>query len=118
MDSETYNRLNRELEMSFRRPRRSYDSSNGMDLVERPLERSRDYEIWVYPDEIYPYNNYEISNNLNFNLNENNGIDNDNIMPSQDNPETQHINIGMEIDLMENSEKSKQLKEDRKNKEE
>lgn len=117
MDSETYNRLNREFDMSLRRSRRSYDSNNGMDLVDRPLERSRDYEIWVYPDEIYPYNNYEFNNNLDFQVNSNTGMD-DNIISSQDNPETQNNNIGMEIDLLENSDKSKQTIEDRKNKEE
>jgi hypothetical protein len=117
MDAETYNRLEREIAMSMRR-RRSYDSNNGIDFVDRPLERSRDYEIWVYPDEIYPYNNYEINNNVDFNFNYCNDTEKEKMNTSQDNPETQNTNIGMEIDLSDYSDKSNKFEEVRKNKEE
>ena len=44
----TLNRFTRKLYK-----RNSLDSLN--TIRERSLERSRDYDLWVYPDEIYPY---------------------------------------------------------------
>ena len=56
MNTDDVNRLSRNLSRNLRmmRKRKSNDSiQNIADLKDRPLERSRDYEIWVYPDEIH-----------------------------------------------------------------
>ena len=49
--------------------RNSNESLN--TIRERSLERSRDYDLWVYPDEIYPYLQDNNNNNSNNNNNDN-----------------------------------------------
>jgi len=69
IDPETYKRLSHDLANTFRRSnrRRKTNSQNNersdsienrsreapFNLLNRSIERSRDYEIWVYPEEIY-----------------------------------------------------------------
>eukprot|EP00340_Litonotus_pictus_P009856 CAMPEP_0170526400 /NCGR_PEP_ID=MMETSP0209-20121228/11823_1 /TAXON_ID=665100 ORGANISM="Litonotus pictus, Strain P1" /NCGR_SAMPLE_ID=MMETSP0209 /ASSEMBLY_ACC=CAM_ASM_000301 /LENGTH=381 /DNA_ID=CAMNT_0010816193 /DNA_START=1736 /DNA_END=2881 /DNA_ORIENTATION=- len=89
IDPETYNRLNRDFATSIRRARKNDDScSNLMDLCDRPLERSRDYEIWVYPDEIYPFI-YDDDNNAVNNQNNNSIINDLNAIATENNSNTQ-----------------------------
>lgn len=70
IDDVSYKRLSNDFISSVRK----VDNESSFDagyLLNRSLERSRDYDVWVYPDELYPFlNDNEITNNNNSYLND------------------------------------------------
>lgn len=61
IDDISYKRLTNDFVTSVR----NVENDNSFDagyLLNRSLERSRDYDVWVYPDELYPFTTNEEDN--------------------------------------------------------